>query len=45
LGLSIAERAIRVHNGQVRAENAEPGLRVWLDLPLEPATELQAVHS
>jgi two-component system sensor histidine kinase CpxA len=45
LGLSIAERAIRVHNGQVWAENAEPGLRVWLDLPLEHAAELQAAHS
>jgi signal transduction histidine kinase len=45
LGLAIAERAIRVHNGQVWAENAEPGLRVWLDLPLEHATELQPVHS
>ncbi len=35
LGLSIAERAIYVHRGQIWAENAEPGLRVWLDLPLK----------
>lgn len=35
LGLAIAQRAILVHHGQVRAENAEPGLRVSIDLPLE----------
>jgi len=34
LGLSIAERAIRVHHGNLWAENAEPGLRVCVDLPL-----------
>ena len=35
LGLSIAERAIRVHHGNLWAENAEPGLRVCVDLPVE----------
>ena len=33
LGLSIAERAVRVHRGQIRAENADPGLAVELTLP------------
>ncbi|MBC7925659.1 MAG: ATP-binding protein, partial [Bryobacteraceae bacterium] len=33
LGLSIAERAVRVHHGEIRAENAEPGLAVELRLP------------
>jgi two-component system, OmpR family, sensor histidine kinase CpxA len=33
LGLAIAQRAIQVHNGEVWAENAEPGLRVCLTLP------------
>jgi signal transduction histidine kinase len=35
LGLAIAQRAIQVHRGQIWAENAEPGLRVCVDLPLE----------
>jgi two-component system sensor histidine kinase CpxA len=34
LGLAIAERAIRVHHGSLWAENADPGLRVCVDLPL-----------
>lgn len=38
LGLSIAERAIRVHRGNLWAENAEPGLRVCVDLPLGKLT-------
>lgn len=33
LGLAIAQRAIQVHNGEVWAENAEPGLRVCVNLP------------
>lgn len=33
LGLSIAERAVRVHHGEIRAENASPGLAVELKLP------------
>lgn len=37
LGLAIAQRAIQVHNGQVWAENAQPGLRVCLTLPAERA--------
>jgi two-component system sensor histidine kinase CpxA len=34
LGLAIAKRAIQVHSGHIWAENAGPGLRVSLDLPL-----------
>jgi two-component system sensor histidine kinase CpxA len=34
LGLHITERAVRIHNGQVRAENVEGGLRVTITLPL-----------
>ena len=34
LGLAIAQRAILVHHGQIWAENAEPGLRVSVDLPV-----------
>jgi signal transduction histidine kinase len=37
LGLAIAQRAVHVHRGQIWAENAEPGLRVCIDLPLEPS--------
>ena len=36
LGLSIAQRAIAVHNGTIIAENANPGLMVRLELPLLP---------
>lgn len=33
LGLAIAARAVRVHNGSIRARNVEPGLLVELRLP------------
>jgi len=33
LGLAIAQRAISVHHGVLRAENANPGLRVVIELP------------
>jgi two-component system sensor histidine kinase CpxA len=33
LGLSIARRAIRLHHGELCAENAHPGLRVSIVLP------------
>jgi two-component system sensor histidine kinase CpxA len=33
LGLAIAERVIRLHGGEIRAENASPGLRVTIKLP------------
>jgi signal transduction histidine kinase len=34
LGLSISQRAVHLHHGQIRAENANPGLRISMDLPL-----------
>ena len=34
LGLAIAERAIRVHHGKLWSENAHPGLRVYVHLPV-----------
>ncbi len=34
LGLSIAQRAIAVHDGSIRARNASPGLLVEIQLPL-----------
>jgi signal transduction histidine kinase len=33
LGLSIARRAIELHNGTIRARNARPGLAVEMELP------------
>lgn len=34
LGLSIAKRAVQVHHGNIIAENASPGLRVTISVPL-----------
>lgn len=34
LGLSIAKRAVQVHHGCIVAENASPGLRVRIKIPL-----------
>jgi two-component system sensor histidine kinase CpxA len=34
LGLSITQRAVRFHQGQIHAENAYPGLRVSFEFPL-----------
>jgi signal transduction histidine kinase len=34
LGLSIAKRAVQAHHGSIAAENAGPGLRVSLSIPL-----------
>ena len=34
LGLAIAMRAVRLHNGRLWAQNAHPGLRVSIELPL-----------
>jgi two-component system sensor histidine kinase CpxA len=33
LGLSIALRAVRLHNGEIKARNVDPGLLVEIDLP------------
>jgi two-component system sensor histidine kinase CpxA len=35
LGLAIAHRAISLHHGRLWAENAHPGLRVIVDVPLQ----------
>jgi len=34
LGLSIAKQAVQVHHGAITAENASPGLRVLITIPL-----------
>ena len=39
LGLSIAMRAVQVHQGTITAENARPGLKVRVVLPLLPSQE------
>jgi two-component system sensor histidine kinase CpxA len=35
LGLAIAHRAISLHHGRLWAENAQPGLRVVIEVPVE----------
>jgi signal transduction histidine kinase len=35
LGLSIAKQAVQLHKGTITAENAAPGLRVQITLPLD----------
>jgi two-component system sensor histidine kinase CpxA len=35
LGLAIAQRAVSVHHGRVRAQNVTPGLLVSIELPLK----------
>ncbi|MBY0505430.1 MAG: HAMP domain-containing protein [Bryobacteraceae bacterium] len=43
LGLSIAQRAVNLHHGRILAENASPGLRVRITLPVQTyAGALQA---
>jgi signal transduction histidine kinase len=37
LGLSIAMRAVQVHQGTITAENAKPGLKVQIMLPRPPS--------
>ena len=34
LGLSIARRAVELHKGHIRAENANPGLRIAPEFPV-----------
>lgn len=36
MGLSIAKRAVQLHHGTIQAENASPGLRVTISLPIAP---------
>jgi CheY-like chemotaxis protein len=45
LGLSIAMRAVQVHQGTITAENANPGLKVQIVLPLLSATEKVAMQT
>ncbi len=37
LGLAITARAVALHHGSIRAENAQPGLRICIELPIVPA--------
>ena len=39
LGLSLVQAVARLHGGEVRLEDAEPGLRVVLDIPAAPQAE------
>jgi signal transduction histidine kinase len=50
LGLSIADRTVKLHGGTIRAENLGDGLLITIDLPLapssavpEPSTEQQPI--
>jgi two-component system, OmpR family, sensor histidine kinase CpxA len=36
LGLSIAERTVKLHGGSIRAENVPGGLQITIELPLAP---------
>lgn len=38
LGLSIADRTVKLHGGSIRAENAKDGLIVTIELPLAPSS-------
>ena len=38
LGLSIAHRTVKLHGGNIRADNAQNGLVVTIELPLAPNT-------
>jgi len=37
LGLSIADRTIKLHGGSIRAENVNDGLLITIGLPLSAA--------
>ncbi|HUN85531.1 MAG TPA: ATP-binding protein [Terracidiphilus sp.] len=41
MGLSIAKRAVQLHHGTIRAENASPGLRVEITIPFAAQPVLQ----
>jgi signal transduction histidine kinase len=41
LGLSIAKRAVQAHHGAISAENADPGLRVRIVIPLVTEPRIQ----
>lgn len=39
LGLSIARRAVELHDGKLHASNASPGLQVEIELPLKASSQ------
>ncbi|HST79819.1 MAG TPA: ATP-binding protein, partial [Verrucomicrobiae bacterium] len=41
LGLSIADRTVKLHGGDIRAENKSDGLLIIIDLPLAPSSPVQ----
>jgi len=44
LGLSIAERTVKLHGGNIKAENQPDGLIVTIELPLAPTAETAQVQ-
>ena len=42
LGLCIARRSVEMHCGTIRAENAAPGLRVFINLPNSSSTSVSS---
>jgi signal transduction histidine kinase len=44
IGLSIAKRAVQVHHGAISAENASPGLRVRIRIPIFQTTTAPPVQ-
>ncbi len=42
LGLAIARRAVDLHQGQIIARNATPGLLITIEIPLAEATQTSA---
>jgi two-component system sensor histidine kinase CpxA len=45
LGLAIAQRAVALHHGSIRAANAEPGLLVEIELPTHAAELALTQHA
>jgi two-component system sensor histidine kinase CpxA len=45
LGLAIARRAIVIHGGSIRAENAHPGLLVEIRIPRQLSVEFSGSHN
>jgi signal transduction histidine kinase len=45
MGLSIAKRAVQLHHGCIVAENAQPGLRVRITIPLIARSNLELTRA
>jgi signal transduction histidine kinase len=45
MGLSIAKRAVQLHHGCIVAENAQPGLRVLITIPLIAKSNLELTRA